>query len=330
MNSASSQSSSVSFPDLSRVAFFDGERLAAADLNAAASVQRELRWLHNRSLHSWGIALGFAVSASPGDQQVAVGPGYAVDCLGREVILTDATTRTIPNVADNGQGKPKTFFLVAAYPDDSTLAVLEERQGECGTSGPVRLQERANIYWKAQGESPLLTGFELILAQAQVLNCQLAAPLAVDQRRSARPGQQPFVAAGDTVVGETAWQLMQQPGTGNALTTIGLQTLVDTTLARFSTTPVYQATLAGNRYIRAGAGPATAFLIDGSTWISDSTRNSFMFNVLMPRDLTGFAPATATLPALTINPSNIFTGGRPPVLDLAVDNWWVEWVGVEG
>src|SRR5262249_23658315 len=151
---------------LSRVAFFEGERLAAADLNAAATVQRELRWLHNRSLHSWGIALGFAVTGGTGDQQVMVGPGYGVDGVGREVILTESITIVVPSTADDGHGQPVTYFLLTKYPDESTLPVLEERQGECGTSGPVRLQERADIYWKKQG-TQLLTGFELVLAQAQ-------------------------------------------------------------------------------------------------------------------------------------------------------------------
>src|SRR5215831_635200 len=80
-------------PDLSRVAFFDGERLVAEDLNAASALQREVRWLHNRSLHTWGIALGFAVNGDKGAQQVTVSPGYGIDSLGREVILTESLTK---------------------------------------------------------------------------------------------------------------------------------------------------------------------------------------------------------------------------------------------
>jgi hypothetical protein len=223
----------VNFPDLSRVAFFDGERLAAGDLNAAATVQRELRWLHNRSLHSWGIALGFAVTGDKGAQQVTVSPGYGVDSLGREVVLTEALTKVVPSRSDNGQGKPVTYYLVAAYPDDSSLEVLEAREGECGVAGAVRLRERAAVYWKAQGEQTLLTGFELVLAQAQVQNCRLAAPLSVDQRRSARPSQQPFVAAGATDAGNTAWRTLFAASTPGVNAVIGLQTTVDTSAARF-------------------------------------------------------------------------------------------------
>ena len=95
MNGTGSSPFGITIPDLSRVAFFDGERLDAGDLNAASSLQRELRWLHNRSLHSWGIALGFAVSGDKGAQQITVGPGYGVDCLGREVILTETLARVV-------------------------------------------------------------------------------------------------------------------------------------------------------------------------------------------------------------------------------------------
>jgi hypothetical protein len=223
-----------------------------------------------------------------------------------------------------------TYFLVAAYPDDRSLPVLEERQGECGTAGPVRLQEQANVYWKAQGEQPISTGVELVLAQAQVQNCQLAAQLGVDQRRSARPPQHPFMGAGATDAGGTSWQLMTAQNNGVQVI-IGLQTTVDTTAARFSTAPVYQAKLAGNRYMRGvTVGNATVFLIDGSTFVSDSAHDSFVFNVLTPRDLTGFAPATASMPALTLNPGGLFDNGAAVLLQLATQNWWVEWIGAEG
>jgi hypothetical protein len=325
MTGAAGQRSPVDIPDLSRVTFFDGERLDAGDLNAASTLQRELRWLHNRSLHSWGIALGFAVSGSKGAQQVTVSPGYGVDCLGREVILTESLTKVVPSRSDNGQGKPVTYYLVAAYPDDSTLVVLQEREGECGTAGAVRLRERASVYWKAQGEQTLLTGFELVLAQAQVQNCQLAAPLSIEQRRSARPSQQPFVAAGATDAGGTAWRTLTATSTTGPDVVIGLQTTVDTTAARFSTPPVYQAMLAGNRYMRGPTiGNSPVYLIDGSTSVSASTRNSFVFDVLMPRDLVSATPTVA------INPGGLFDAPATVLLELASQNWWVEWVGMEG
>ena len=50
-------------PKLERITFFSGQGLRAKDLAALQEAQRELRWLHNRSLHQWGIGVGLGVRA---------------------------------------------------------------------------------------------------------------------------------------------------------------------------------------------------------------------------------------------------------------------------
>src|SRR5215475_4696074 len=89
-----------------RVVFFDGQRLEADDLNSAADQMRQLRWLHNRSLHGWGIGLGFDATGNAGDRQVTLKPGYAVDCIGRELVLTNPITLAVPARSGNDQGQP--------------------------------------------------------------------------------------------------------------------------------------------------------------------------------------------------------------------------------
>lgn len=311
-------------PDLSRVAFFDGQRLTAGDLNGAAGVQRELRWLHNRSLHNWGIGLGFAVRGAKGDHQVQVGPGYALDCRGREILLTEPLQKAVPARADDGHGQPVRYYLVAAYPDDARLAVLERRQGECGTEGAVRLQERAAIYWKAEGEQTVETGLEIVLALATVQNCQLAAPLSLDQRRSARPLRQPFVAAGTTRLGDTPWEAWTISADGVA-TVLGVKATLDTSVGRFGATPEYQAQLQGNRLINAdGTGVEGAFLLlEGMTFVSAPSRHGFDFYVLMPR---GLINAFGSIP---VNPNRLFVSAIE-LVQLIRANWSVAWVGVEG
>ena len=325
----------VVLPDLTRVAYFDGQRLIAGDLNDAATVGRELGWLHNRSLHGWGIGLGFAVDGTKGDRQVPVGPGYAVDCQGREIILTEPITKSVPARAGDSQGKPVTYFLVAAYPDDARLAVLERRAGECGADGAVRLQERAAIYWKAQGESAVEIGLEIVLAQASVQNCQLAAPLSLDQRRSARPPRQPTVEAGSTTSGATPWTWWTQPPTpgepgadANGPTILGVRALVDTSEGRFGSTPRYQAQLRGERLIRPKPGSQDeAFLVDGLAFVSDPARDHFTLFVALPRGLRdAFGP-------IPVNPDVLFklkpAAGEPSMLEILRHQWTVEWIGVE-
>jgi hypothetical protein len=321
---------------ISRVRYFDGQRLTAADLNDAATAQREYRWLLNRSLHNWGIGLGFAVSGEQGDRQVTVQPGYAIDRWGREVLLAQPSTKAVP-----ARSQSTVCYLVAAYPDDSDLAVQEQRQGDCGSDGAVRLQEQASIYWRIQGEQSVETGIEIVLAQATIQNCQLAAPLSLDQRRSARATQHAYIASGETSLPNMDWQLwkvsddipsglsgVDVSGFAAQAPILGVRTTVDTTVARFGAIPDYQAQLQGPRVIllnqtpysfAIAGGPYQFVVLDGTGFLSQISRDSFDFHVLMP---VGFG---------LVNPTPLLsTSGANALLDIVQHNWTVAWVGVEG
>mgnify|MGYP001036441712 CR=1 FL=1 len=43
---------------LERIQFFNGQRLFASDLQALEAFNREMRWLHNQSLHQPGVGSG--------------------------------------------------------------------------------------------------------------------------------------------------------------------------------------------------------------------------------------------------------------------------------
>jgi hypothetical protein len=309
-------------PDLDRVSFFDGQRLAAGDLNAAAAVQRALRWLHNRSLHGWGIGLGFAVAGKKGDRQIQISPGYAIDCLGREIILAESVTKPVPAKSGDAKGKPVIFYLVAAYPDDEDLTVIERREGECGTDGATRLRDQASLYWKAQGEQAVAEGMEIVLAQASVQNCALAAPLSLDQRRSARPPQQPNVAAGETNSGDTLWEVWEVPN-GDGTSQVGLQTFVDTSAARFGSTPLYHARLSGN--LDPFDFEESLTFLDGLTLISEPTAAGFTFGVLLPQQLQ-VGSGGVLLNSADFLGGDLETRAAPR----ARNTWSVVWVGVEG
>src|SRR5262245_14932559 len=79
---------SIDIPEIERIKFFPGQRLTADDMTDLDVTNAELRWLHNRSLHPWGIGIGLEVSGEKGDTVVTVKPGYAVDILGRELIVS--------------------------------------------------------------------------------------------------------------------------------------------------------------------------------------------------------------------------------------------------
>src|SRR5579884_4221766 len=83
---------------LERLQFFNGQRLFAGDLQALEAFNREMRWLHNQSLHQAGVGSGYAVSGAKGDREVIITPGYAIDACGHEIVLTWSLSRRWPTM----------------------------------------------------------------------------------------------------------------------------------------------------------------------------------------------------------------------------------------
>jgi hypothetical protein len=212
-------------------AFFDGQRLFATDLQNVEVVNREMRWLHNKSLHQPGIGNGYAVTGLKGDRQVTVGPGYAIDSLGREVVSTTAQTLTVPPVAGQADGTAIIYYLTVAYPPEP-LDPVEKRQADCDSSeGAVRLSVAPIVCWvqlspSAQpGGTPTVSdrkqkdkiddGLMIILARVEVLNCQLNRDVDMTVRRQAQPAcGLVYVACGEER--PRKWNLesqLQQPQT---------------------------------------------------------------------------------------------------------------------
>ncbi len=301
-------------PLLERIEFLDGQQLTAEDLTALDDSNTQLRWLHARSLHSWGIGIGFDVKGNRGDSSVMIGPGYAVDCLGREVILTSERTKTVPAVPGQTDGTEATYYLIAAYLGDADQAVAEKRPGICVPGGTVRLTEEPLLAWRLPNE--LREGQDLILARAYILNCQLSRPLSLAERRYARPSQQPYIGAGQTVAGGTSWKVWldskNQP--------IGVMTVVDTSSALFRTIPTYMAHIVGERLLVNKANPIVLVVFAG---VVDATPDRFTLQVTLPR-FGKIAPNVN--PVLPPN-----ADGTPGILGVIRQlNWHVVWMGTEG
>jgi hypothetical protein len=201
-----------------RLQFFDGQRLFASDLEGLAAFHREMRRLHLSTLHEPGIAAGFAVAGEEGDRTVRIGPGYAIDDLGREIVLVEEREEPVPAVAGEPDGTPTRFDLTVEYRDDDLLERAEERKGLCGTRGVVRLREEPVFCWVRLGEDgqpiddrhkhEIFSGRRLTVARAEVLECKLRSRLSIAERFSARPPTQPFIASGRT---EPRWLVATDP-----------------------------------------------------------------------------------------------------------------------
>jgi hypothetical protein len=318
---------------IERIQFFNGERLFASDLQDLEAFNREMRWLHNQSLHQPGVGSGFAVSGGRGDRQVIVTPGYAIDSCGREIILTQPEMEAIPPVADNGAGAPAFYDLTVSYPADSDLKASETREGICLPQGVVRLREAPVFCWVRLGDDGLQPvdatlkariqqGLMIVLARIEVFNCQLKQPVSAAQRRNAKPAQQPHIASDVRVTG--TWgvrRTLVERSAGNlpGLTILPIQftTMVDTTSGNFCATPNYMARLVHDRVLQSESDSETA---SAFYYFADA-----ILTILPDPKPTPTQFALEAIPVI----GYFDRAQNVRVDDHFFDNWLVEWIGIE-
>jgi hypothetical protein len=318
-------------PDIERPSFFKGQRLKADDLNELHTFQRELRWLHNRTFHMWGIALGMEVTGKRAERVVRIGEGVCIDCLGREIILTHPMELPIPPVSGIGLDTPVEYLLIAQYQDQTPL--LEMGDGNCAPSGSVRFAEEPLIYWEEKvGYNPDNDGLKIILAEIKVIDCQLAEPVSLVSRRSAHLNQPPYIFAGSTDAELTNWE-MDYDGEESSKRIIGIKATVDTSSAQFRLTPKYMAEVRGIRTLRLFELPqqTRVHVVNGPIHISDPTPVSFTLHVLLPT-----IKANLWNPQALLNGTAIFKNDSEEQIKVdaayAANNilrWHIIWQGIE-
>ncbi|HEY0254053.1 MAG TPA: hypothetical protein VGC41_21135, partial [Kofleriaceae bacterium] len=105
-----------------RINFFKGFLTTEKDWNDAERYHIDKRRMHNRMLHSAGIVHGYqgdlrVISRARGDLAVEVQPGYAVDGMGNDLMIWDATIRNI-NLEEFKL--PQTIYIVLRYYEELT------------------------------------------------------------------------------------------------------------------------------------------------------------------------------------------------------------------
>ena len=305
-------------PAPARVDFFPGQRLEPGDLRAAQDEAREMRWLHNRALHDWGVVSGLAVRGERGASSVRVEAGLAHDELGRELILGGAVDLGVPPVAGPPGGE-RTFQLTIAYAEDADVEP-QRRGGPCGAEGAVRRPEGARVGWREEASADAgarpRAGIDIVLAEAAVSACRLAAPLSSAARREAAGATRPHIASGATPAGATAWRPWPEAAP------VGVATWVSTAGGVFRATPAYQAHVAGERLV---AGPPP-FVVDGQPHVADASPGGFELRVPLVSGVTPgpsrshvVAWADLVRAAASVLAGFPFGGLVPPDLLLAVN-----------
>jgi hypothetical protein len=311
---------------MERPVFFDGQQLYADDLQELAGFHQALRWLHNRSLHQPGIGNGFAVAGARGDREVRIGPGYALDYLGREIVLVESVTEPVPPVSADTDGGPVAYDITVAYPGPDDLEETETRGGICLPGGAVRLRERPVICWvrltkdvtgrllpmDPRQQEDIKLARSIVLTRAYVRNCQLDADLVTAPRRNARPDPCPHIGCGR--VSPVDWQPWEIVPTGNGgSSVVGLYADVDTSSGTFKLVPTYMARVEGPRPIEVFPfeGPGTP-LVDVPGYVSNPT----------PDGLRLYVPVVSLGGDLSGDMAD-------QLVTRAKDLWGIVWMGVE-
>jgi hypothetical protein len=291
-------------PLLDRPQFFSGQLLDATDLEQLLDYHRQLRWLHNRALHGFGVVAGLAVTGRRGDRDVQLSAGLAIDGLGRELLLSETATGAVPPVAGSG-GAPVDYVLAISHARDDELPA-ETRRGPCSAAGAVRRPERARLRWLQPGEPR--PGADIVLAGVQIENCRLAADVSEGPRQEiARAACN--VAVGETPEGSTGWR----PWPENNVA--GFETTITTASAGFAARPVYSVSLLGSRMTS-----QNDFAVDGQPMVVNATPTSLDVRVVLPGPLA--------LGQLPLNPDDV----RDPSFGARLETelgWHVAWMGVE-
>ena len=100
--------------DIKRMNYFDQQFLVVGDFMAEQTYHREMRLLHNRSLHTYGVAKGLDVTLS-GAREVLISAGVATDNQGREIALGGNTPHTLTNDPAGGP-----LLITISYNDEET------------------------------------------------------------------------------------------------------------------------------------------------------------------------------------------------------------------
>jgi len=226
---------------LERLRYWQGQLLKSRDFRDQLRYQAHLRARHNAALHqAFGIVSGLEIK----DGRVTCGFGY--DCLGRELILPNDT----PLPPRTAAGAQLLVVLPVTPGAASTLAWIDELAWSGKRGLPLaRVAGSAEAFDNAYGRAPYV-----------------------------RALSRPRLASGETVRGNTPWELWNE-----GAIPVGVQTHVDTSAAGFTQKPRYFASLKARQWSlnsrqgKEAAEFAPAYFAN----VTDATNDGFTFRLLL-------------------------------------------------
>lgn len=185
---------------IERVNYFTGEALLTSDFQCEQTYQMSMLALSNTSLNTFGIAAGLEVTdpsslTNPDAKQVEIGPGVAIDGLGRQIVLSQAQVLAM-NDAEAGS----TYFITINYHE-----VFADLSDASGVPGYKRIVQQPQLRYLRNVDQP---GIYILLAVVSFTTQgninQLTYKFGRNQRRyvGAKLGSVNFVTEGTGVLNE--------------------------------------------------------------------------------------------------------------------------------
>ena len=128
-----------------RIRYFTGRYMSARDFEDEQKYFLSRRYLHNRMLHGWGVVCGLGVYPDPNPDcakdHVAIKPGLALDCCGREIVVAAAVkspqlmVAQMPTPEANATPDAQWYALLCLCYSESETECAPVLYSECGCSG---------------------------------------------------------------------------------------------------------------------------------------------------------------------------------------------------
>lgn len=110
---------------IERIRYFARQLLDEADFTQEQEYLRDKARRHNRMLHGWGVVSGLCVESGEAKSELTVGPGYALDSYGNEIVVDDEVTVDLCSEDGDGNavspGRP--LYLAIRYAECLTRPV---------------------------------------------------------------------------------------------------------------------------------------------------------------------------------------------------------------
>jgi hypothetical protein len=287
-----------------RVTYREGQRLNARDMENDRLRNAWLRRLHTRYQHNtWGITLGLDVVKTNDNKAVQIKPGYAVDDLGRDILLAETIQLTVPAVVG-----PESFVLTLSYQEDEAFRERIEFKNVCLGNGLNPMVERPILKWLRPKE--VRFGPYVPVVQAVVENGSIQGNLDKRVRRYARPLVRPHIGSGITERGRSGWrEWVDSDNQG-----LGIELVIDTSEAGFTKTPYYFAILHGDISVETGTATGgnmqkTALFLDGLRFVTGVRQDRFIYRIIRTNH-----PPTEQLPSAA---------------QAEEREWFITWFGLE-